>query len=384
VQSYEVDASSLHTVLTTLGSVFPSVNVWESMPGDLLLVARNDDRPVDVDLLKKRLGVEPFRTASRSVWHGATVETVLAHFVARDELVRGVIDTKLGTINRDDHNALEFVYARNVGQRTQLADQLKALARSLRADRPDVRGQVRWERVGELWWLDHQSSPVPNEATASPQGAAYFAAMAAATQKQHARALKEWRASERTTWTLGEALPLSLAAVASKDPDAEKILARLEELSPVDAHGLRAEVMAASGRIDDALRASAAYFIEARTEPWADLEILRGVLALADTLATTPERADLVAPSLERHFAVYALDRQRRETAMHIATRTSGDLCVRLADQLEPNFPWNLAALQDRLDCYKKAKPERVALAHAELSKFLAASPLHVGGGKTD
>ena len=384
VQSYEVDASSLHTVLTTLGSVFPSVNVWESMPGDLLLVARNDDRPIDVDLLRKRLGGEPFRTASRLVWHGATAETVLAHFVARDELVRGVIETKLGTINRDDHNALEFVYARNVGQRTQLADQLKALARTLHADRPGVVGQVRLERVDELWWVDHPSSPIPSEAGLSPQHAAYFNALVATAQKQHARALKEWRASERTSWTLAEALPISISAVAAKDPEAEKIVARLEELSPTDAHGLRAELLASSGRIDDALRASAAYFLEARGEPWVNLDILREVLNLVDTLATTPERAQIVGPSLEAHFSVYALDRPRREIGMRIATRVSGDLCVKLADQMEPNFPWNLAALQGRVECYKKAKPERVGMAEAELSKFLAASPLHVGGGKVD
>lgn len=384
VQSYEVDASSLHTVLTTLGSVFPSVNVWESMPGDLLLVARNDDRPVNVDLLRKRLGVEPFRTASRSVWHGATVETVLAHFVARDDLVRGVIESKLGSINRDDHNSLEFVYARNVGHQTQLADQLKGLARTLHVDRPGVDGSVRWERVDELWWLDHQTSPIPNEGKLSPQSAAYFAALAANTQKQHARAMKEWRASERTTWILGEALPIAISAVTARDPEAEKIVARLEELSPTDAHGLRAELLASSGRIDDAVRACAAYFLEARAEPWANLEILRGVLVLAETLATTPERAQIVGASLEAHFSVYALDRQRREAGMRIATRASGDLCVKFADQLEPNFPWSVVALQDRVDCYTKAKPERVVMAEAELAKFLAASPLHVGGGKAD
>lgn len=54
VQVYETDDTALRTVLGTFGSVFPHFSVWQTLPGDLLLVGSARPTPKDLDQIQRR------------------------------------------------------------------------------------------------------------------------------------------------------------------------------------------------------------------------------------------------------------------------------------------------------------------------------------------
>jgi len=54
VQVYETDDTAIRTVLGTFGSVFPNFSVWQTLPGDLLLVGSVQPTAKDLDRIQQR------------------------------------------------------------------------------------------------------------------------------------------------------------------------------------------------------------------------------------------------------------------------------------------------------------------------------------------
>ena len=87
VQAYDVDATTIQTIYATLSSVFPHVMTWQTNTVDLLLVCSADPVAIDVDLLRRRVLEEPYRSALEKAWRVIDVEGFLGRFVA-DSRVR--------------------------------------------------------------------------------------------------------------------------------------------------------------------------------------------------------------------------------------------------------------------------------------------------------
>ena len=63
LQAYEVDRGTVQTVYATLSAVFPEVETWYTLSGDLLLVATAEPIVYDAARLSERLRQEPFASA---------------------------------------------------------------------------------------------------------------------------------------------------------------------------------------------------------------------------------------------------------------------------------------------------------------------------------
>jgi spermidine synthase len=67
VQVYETDDTAIRTVLGTFGSVFPNFSVWQTLPGDLLLVGSIQPTAKNLDLIQQRfLQPEVFKDLNRA------------------------------------------------------------------------------------------------------------------------------------------------------------------------------------------------------------------------------------------------------------------------------------------------------------------------------
>ena len=114
VQAYETDFTSIQLVVATLRSVFPKVELWQTLSSDLLLVCSLDPSPWNLDLLDQRLRTEPFLTASRNLWVTTSVEGFLSRTIGNADFATRIAKDAT-TINTDDRNLLEFAFGRNVG-----------------------------------------------------------------------------------------------------------------------------------------------------------------------------------------------------------------------------------------------------------------------------
>ena len=74
LQAYDIDRQTMHTVLATFKSVFPQVEVWQSKPGDLVLVGSEQRPAYSVPALRSKLQAEPFASALPCAWHTAGLE----------------------------------------------------------------------------------------------------------------------------------------------------------------------------------------------------------------------------------------------------------------------------------------------------------------------
>src|SRR5262249_542495 len=90
VQAYETDTPTLETVFTTLGSVFPYLEAWQTREVDLLFVASLEPPVYDVPVLRARMQQEPFRSALANIWRVTDLEGVFGHYLANAEFSRKV------------------------------------------------------------------------------------------------------------------------------------------------------------------------------------------------------------------------------------------------------------------------------------------------------
>jgi spermidine synthase len=368
IQAYEVDAWAVATAMVTLHEVFPFIDVWQPMGGDLFLVASAERRVLDVEQLRKTLATDPYERATRAAWRTATVEGVLAHFVGSSRLSDTFALRALGAVNTDDQNLLEFAFARGVGSRRAVDADLVALSRRLRTDAPDIQGRVEWARVTSERWLFQQADGAalsPPVTKASGMGAM----ITAFNEGRYAAALKTWKELHRTgDDVVGEsAIVAECAARVGEDEDA----ALIERAPLPDRHVLRAIWQARHG---DAAAASALIeaFTAARTSPWLRPHLLSAAMSLAGEIAPTdPRLGRALYDALRVPFAVEAQRDPRLVAAARIAaTLPDPFVCVDALRELEPP-PSDRAVLELRLRCYRRAGHPRAAVAEADFLRLM-------------
>ncbi len=384
MQSYEVEAPAFHTVMATLRSVFGNVTLWESMPGDFLMIARREDPgPLDLERIRQRLSEEPFRTPSRYVWGGNSVEVFLSHFIATDELAKALVP--MAPVNRDDQNFLEFSYARTVGAGTSLSAEASRLSKNLGWYRPRVTGRVDWDRVDDHWRLYRitRQEGAPNWRFENPtpaRVALHKAYMGIGTNAKSTEVAAAWNAAQITEPTYLERLAVARTLARGKmDPAAFADFVR--DLEPGAAAALRGQQAFQRGDRDTALRELLASFAIAHESPWVAVPVLERALELALQVSNAkPESSTALYEALKTPFLLNSLDARRRQILMRLSMAIQAPVCAEVFRAYGEGVPWDGEYLLARRDCAKRWAPDMSSRAEADLAKYQAAEPLPVGG----
>ncbi len=371
VQAYEIEGWTLATAIVTLRQVFPDVTVWETTPGDVLLVARRAAVPIDVDALRTAVASEPFSRALPAAWRTDSAEGVLAHFVATSKLADAFAERGFGSVNTDDQNLLEFAFARTAGMRRNLADDVWRLAQRLDVDRPAIVGSVDWERVADERWFFRQSAKaelVP--APAARHDAALADVLARYGNGSFGAALREWKRLGREPTSFGErAMIAELAAQAGEGED----LALVDAMREPAAHELLLAIWRARhGEAAPAVEVLQSGFVRLRTYPWVARGLIGSAIGVATEIgAREPRWRRPLYDALREPFAVEVARDERLLSAARLATLMRDNAaCVSAFDQLEP-VPWNDSALAARARCLANAGDRRADAAQAEYTAFL-------------
>ncbi|MBK8216537.1 MAG: fused MFS/spermidine synthase [Myxococcales bacterium] len=386
MQGYEVDADALHTVLTTVRSVFGSVELWETMPGDFLVLARSSPvASIDVAAMTDRLAQEPYKTAVKYVWGGASPEVVLSHFVATDDFAKRLVDNHVGFVNKDDLNRLEFSYARTVGEQGTLADETIRLSRALGTDRPAVSAKVRWDRVDASWVLFRMMNdvPAPFPRPLDPSRAdeeqglrKAYAGFLGGPGLEVVRAFQQAKVPEPTYF---ETLELARAAARSS-LDAKVVEVAVGPLDPGTAKLLLAERVARTGDDKSAVALLVEGFGLARASVWVDKRALLQALALArEIVGRSTWAADPLLAALETPFVLHMEDMARHRVAIWLSSRAQNATCAAVSGDPR-GFPWEQKALEERVACLTRVGSPALPAAQADLGRFVRQAPTPVGG----
>jgi spermidine synthase len=379
VQAYEVDEQTISTILATLATVWPEVEVWQVHNVDLVFVASR--RPLRHRLadLEARVRQEPFASALRFAWRVTDVHEVLAAFVAGPALARHL--RAMGEeINTDDRNPVEFSFARMVAQNTAFqVERMRAAAAALGADRPDVDGPVDWDRVArhrvEIYTIASDSAPVPPGASADDRTRA--TAHALYVSGRLSAAVDEFHKQPREPLGLTETAIFAEGLAERGDLAATPYIQALGEAVPAEADAAAARLAHRRGVPTVALDALVSAFTRYRADPWpSQLAMGRGLALAREMAAVRPETAGPLYDALTPPFSVRALEQERRFSRVLIAR--SGQLWDRCREamlSLEPNLPWRPEMLRARAECYERAGDPRAKRAAADVEEFLAAEP---------
>ena len=376
VQTYEVDPFVIATTAMTVRQIFPSVMLWQTESGDLVLVAGRTPAPIDVDRLRARLLQEPFASAAAAAWMTTSAEGVLARFVARPDLVDLVAEHRLGVVNHDDQNALEFAFARHVGTHAHDDDGIRSLAARLRVDIPtNVIGSFDLRLLYEERMLEqlHDGTTIDLHLESPPPDLLALGRVLQRLEDDPA-ALAAWDALARRPRSHHEAL-LVLEALARAGDD--RFPAALDQVGKITAERdlLRAIWLIRRARIDEGVAALENGFVAARSDPWVRASVMqRAMTSALEVGAKDPARAGRLARALSRPFAVEAFREQRLRAHVVLAHGArDAKLCVEALDAAAP-LPMDRTLYETRVLCYRATKDPRLADAEVDLGLLLSFS----------
>jgi predicted membrane-bound spermidine synthase len=347
LQAYEVDERTVRTILTTLRSVFPAVELWQTSENDLLLIGTQ--RPIEYPAgeLRQRIAHEPFQSGLLRAWRIQDLEGVLAHYVGGPALVAEYLRGQNITSNTDDRNQIEYACARTLGSpggfKIAILDELAATAGGRRP--PLDATAIDWDRVAR-----RRRSMQATYAHAPP--------------------------AEEKPLTLPAADPAELASLAyvaalAGDRRAWPLLEQLRTVEPAEAEAIGGILLWKQRQYPQATESLAAAFGRLREDPWPMREIVDGALAAAAQLAQAdPRLAEKLYAALAVPFAVGCDEDRRSAVACIVASLYKTAAAVDCIAAYEPNVPWTGSFLRLRQRVYAAAGHPLAAQARADLDEF--------------
>jgi predicted membrane-bound spermidine synthase len=399
VQAYEIDTASMTTVYATLATQFGSVESWRTKGLDVMLLCRQEDRPVDLVELRRRVATEPYQSALMAAWRATSAEGVLAHYVAQPAFARAVAaEAGAAAVNTDDRNLLEFGIARSLGREGdfRIDDVLAAAAR--RGERqpllaPPADGassdgaELDWARVQDeimaAGVADENAAWLPRHPPIGEAQRKRHAALEAWTRGRLAQVLRHWGGQEREPVNPIEVMALAEAYAAANDERAEALVERLVDWQPTEAAAVQARLAWARGDVALAAQTLVQALESGRTDPWPNRQLLLRLLQLAPAMAkrepaTLPRLLDALAAPLSLSILSYARQGVRFDIAR---AAPDSSLCVAALEEIGPHVPWERDFLSQRLECYRRSSHPALGAARADLRTFLAHEGQRFGVG---
>ena len=382
VPAYEIDDRTMQIFYSTLGSVFPNIESWQTTGGDILLMASHSPVHYDIQALRARLSEEPFKSALSVAWRSAGLEDFLAHYIGSETVADALQHLAFVPLNTDDRTVIEFAFARtvNVTGGFQLVN-LRMSAHAAGADRPQrVEGEVDWPRVDEarIAIFESLSRAEQNDANLGQFQRRRAAAFAAYMEGDLARALREWRAQFDEPKTLAQLVMVAECLAAEGDSNAVSYIEKLTEFLPWEADVIRAEFLWRQHRPDEAVDLFRKCLQDLHDLPWPNRELVKRSLARAEAIANSDRSkvaAHLLFDAIRTPFCVFNDEPERLATqlaiAMYLESDRPGQNLLAAVRAFEPHPLWRREFLQLRNDCYTTLQDRLAEQSRRDLDAFM-------------
>jgi spermidine synthase len=381
IQCYEIDVDTIRTVLGTVGKTFPYVQAWRTQLNDLILIGTKEPLTLDADTLRQRIATPTFKAALFNAWRVDSLEGVLSHFVANEELVQRVIASG-PDLATDDRNPLEYGFARGQGRTSNesVSPEIVGYSRTHKLDRLlYLTGSVDWDAVAALGpATDAVEKKVGVEIIGeSPDRRARRLLFADYLVRNHSGVMKIVRDSKLVPLGPIELEAFAESAVFTSDPIADELIQKVEVMYPSEAVALRACQAAMRKDWRAAAEGYASAFRVWQKDPWVRPAMLQAFLANALYVAQSsrnPDVARLLYDTLATPFAVELMRELRLNTRVELAKLTEPNPVnarVREAFQAYGAHPdWTAPFLEQRLLVYQKLQHPDAASAAEDLATF--------------
>lgn len=379
LQGYEVDPDTISTVIATLHSVFPKVEVWSTQSTDMLLICSKEDKPWPLASIRQRIQMNPMKEALNRFWETDSVEGFLASCLANSDYCAALALNSVLPVNSDDMNRLEFSFALSVAKDTNCPYDLTTAATAVACQIPKVDGQIdslrysaeRLHLSGRLW-KSATSSVLPGNTPAEIV--------------DRIRVLKAYLKNDFDTYLNAPAPAVTVwadqwhtanAKSHTGAADAEAAIAKIEPVMPLDAQFLRAISADERRQSVEYVKHLQKGFEMLQKSPWCQIDLVTRALKSLPIIAK--ERYSVTEQDLTKLFvtlgAKYPVDialgirhAARIEMAMHLPIEAQLSAVKSLGSPL----PWHPRALVLRANAFLQTNDPRADEAMADLNRYLA------------
>ncbi len=303
------------------------------------------------------------------------MEGFLARYVAGERLVEEVSRNYVRCLNTDDHNRIEYGFARTLGRPSGFSlATLRGRAVALRSHRPACRFEgVDWEGVeDERTAMFVLAQRVPDVRDASTSQAARIRAWTRYLAGDYGGMIWEWESQPRQARYPTETALLALAYAMKGRDQAISLAEQLRSYNPRESEMIEGIFLLARGRKQEASQTLAKAFVGLRQDPWAVFDVTHKAIEVAAGVALSdPTDARELLQALQEPFAALYADDQRRVAAYLAASQVAPQDRALLVESYEPNVPWELTFLKVRADVYGKTRHRLAGKAQADLALFL-------------
>jgi spermidine synthase len=384
LQGYEVDVLTVQTVFATLLRQFSHVEVWNGMASDLILVCRNDDEPYDWEAIQTRLDQHPFKQGVRAAWNMHDIEGIAAHYLAGVKTIRGQAEIA-GFFNSDDHNSLEYAFARSVAswQGRSAAEnatlfsvvdlRAKALqdgdgeppAKDLAPDPEKIseRRVSMLARLNEVMFVERPTNHRKSRRMA----------LQAAGQHDVKSALTIWDTQPDDPH---DAIQCTLIGPMFGAQNLSKMKATIDRIaawSPNDAALLEPAYYYVSDKPAKGDESVFSALEQLQSDPWFDNQSMFYFFrAVLDRGERDKDFCRKAYDALSRPFPGFTYDMNRRDAVMDLARMLGPDMTAKAFRDNEPHLQWTEQYLVARANAYRAVKDPLTEQAERDLDAFRA------------
>ena len=370
LQAYETDGRTIRTVLRTLRSVFPELQIWEGVQNDLIIVGSMRPLVLQVARMREQLSCHPFPEALQAAWVTSGVEGLLSHFIGGGKLVEVAINRGEAGVNTDDRNEIEYAFARTLGMATGSGvPLLRKLAALHDATRPATSGDViDWGVVSrERDWIACEGRADPD--VARPENPVLERHVA----KDAPGMLSAWEKSPAERGCCQEVGSVAMDYAMAGDGRADAMAARLRAGRPTEALMIRGMLASRQGRFEEAVELLTAAIRQLRVNPWVMPAIRENAFDAAIALSSNSNVfASRFLEALSEPFAAATADESRRDCALLIGASGPKGRLVSVLESYEPHVPWTRRFLTFRANIYRETHHPLAVVAQRELAVFEA------------
>lgn len=377
LQGYEVEPSTISTVIATLRKVFPKVEVWSTQSVDMLLVCSNDDTPWSVASLRQRIKIEPMAEALRRFWKTDTVEGFLTSCLANSDYCSAIAES-CKTVNTDDMNRLEFSFARSVAKKSNCSYDLARAATNAGCYLPKVDADIdtniylaeRLHLPGRLW-ESATTELLPTDAPAPVR-----------VREEQLKSYWKQRYADflvtpmPASPVLADRVLMAYAKARTGAPDAFAAIAAVEDVSVADAHFLRAIASMTQNKPADVLMHLEFGLDSLMETPWCKVSQASMAIGLLGELSNSKQivqdpRFMVIFEKLARDYPVQVSRNVRLSMRCAMAMRLKIPQQLAALESLGEPFPWSGRTLAMRVSTYMQAGDPRLAAALEDMNRFL-------------
>jgi spermidine synthase len=373
LQAYEIDLDSAVRVMSTLRSVFPHVEIWRTQARDMLLVCSTRPLELHADELRQRMQDETLRLALKNAWYAADVEGFLARFVAGIGFLDDLVKSAGMPLNTDDHNRLEFGFAKTVGRQTGFSlGPLQVVSASTGSDRPKIAsGTIDWNRVAmnrvAMVLLALEVEP---EVSKEPSVVAAGRGLAAYVNGKFAVAHEAFQAASDADLPPVVELVLAHCRAELDDKSVSEPLRDLERDWPIEVSAIRF-ILAAKDSAADGDAEFARLIAHLKVHPWCMATMVERAIAIeVESAAKERDRARWLYHLLEEPFCGFRFEGARRWSRYRLAGTIGTGAVVEALQPFEPHVPWDEAILTSRAQAYEEQQHPLASRAAVELKQF--------------